>query len=129
MKKIVPLFFILFISMLFSSCIYIGDLPPEETYTFYFFNNTDMDIDDFWLEDRYGNRYYKINDGYACPVDSGEIQSIKQLRKKDYRVYFLKSNGKDYLSGYTTIDSDTTFKALDKNFYTGAPRTAEAIAE
>ena len=126
MKKIFPILLLSMILGVFSSCIII---PPEEsTYTFYLFNNSDYDIRDWYLIDEYDEIYSKNNDGYACPIDSGEISSIKDLKKRDYYLYFEYYDSVGYLNKRITnlfrLESDTTYKMIEKTFYEGKPRSA-----
>lgn len=126
MKKIIPILLLSMILGVFSSCIII---PPEEsTYTFYLFNNSDYDIRDWYLIDRNNNIYSKYDDGYACSLDSGEISSIKDLKERDYYLFFEYYDGLGHKNQYTTglfeLKSDTTYKVYDGNFYAGKPRSA-----
>ena len=129
MKRILPVLSILIITLFLSSCILIAKPIEEETYTFYFFNDTNKDVRDWYLIDEYGNEYSKIDDGLACPIDSGEIQSIKKLKKRLYQVYYEYYDRESHYTSYSPLDSDTTFRLSDLTFYVGAPRTAEAVAE
>lgn len=124
MKKIFYILITALVISLFSSCIIVAT-PEEPTYTFYFFNNDDYDIRDFYLEDEYGNTYSKKDDGYAEPVDVGEISSIKNLKAKEYRLYYQrKYSGQEFYTGYFYLDSDATYKVREKDIYSGKPRSA-----
>ena len=131
MKKIFPILLVTMILGLFSSCILITP-ESEETYRFYFFNNSEYEIRDWYLIDRSGNTYSKYNDGYACSIDSGEISSIKDLKKQDYKLYYeyyRSSHINSCETDYIEIYSDTTYKFKEDAFYDGAPRSAETVTE
>lgn len=124
MKK---LFSILALSMvigLFSSCVIVTHEETTPTYTFYFFNNSDYDIRDWYLLDKSGDPYYKHNDGYAEPVNEREISSIKDLKPGLYKVYYEYKNGSSHTTSYCDFTSDVTYKVYEDDFYKGKPRSA-----
>ena len=131
MKKIFSILLASMVIGLFSSCILVTP-ESETTYSFYFFNNTNNDVKDWMLIDKYGNTYSKYDDGYACPIESGEISSIKDIKERDYYLYCIYDEWpgySTYTSGYFELDGDTTFKLHEKSFYEGKPRSAEVTSE
>ena len=134
MKKLFSALIILVSVLMLSGCFfYVEDTssytPPK--YDFYFNNNTDYDVRDWYLEDRNGNRKSKINDGYACPIYSREISSIKDITKGDYRLYYEYYDNFDnlhkYYTNYIELNSDTTYKLQENTFISGKPRSAKGI--
>ena len=129
MKKLFSIFALTMVIGLFSSCIIVGvaQEPEPATYDFYFENDSDKDIRDWYLLDRNGNRYSKQNDGYACPIEYGDRSSIKNLRSRDYRVFYEKytnSSNTSYTQHYTgffTLDSDVTFYLDSTTISRGKP--------
>ena len=127
MKKLFSILALAMIIGLFSSCIIVATSEPEPeppTYTFYFFNDTNDDIRDWYLIDRKGKIYSKQNDGYACPIDEGEISSKKGLRQKDYLIFYEYEHGTKNKTSYFTLDSDTTFRLSNRSITSGKPRSA-----
>ena len=133
MKKFFSTILLLSAVLMFSSCIiYTNDddthyTPP--TYDFYFNNNSNYDVRDFYLEDRNGNKHSKINDGFACSVSKHEIQSITGLQRGEYRLYYeyydSLENLHKYYTNYIDLNSDTTYKLKEDDFISGTPRSAQ----
>lgn len=122
MKKIISVLLLALTLSLFSSCIIVADpdaLNQSPTYCFYFKNDRNIDIRDFYLEDRKGNVYSKGNgvDAYGC--EAGETLVIKNLERKDYKLFY--QYGYETLTefGWFTMDSDKTFVLSEKTLYKG----------
>lgn len=136
MKKIISVLILLASVMMLSGCFWVINDDEDysyQKYNFYFYNDSDYKIRDWYLEDVNHNQYSRVNDGYANPIESGELHTIKDLRKRDYRVFYEYLDAKDdkhqYYSNYFTLSSDTTFKVSDKHFHDGRPRSAESDVE
>ena len=122
MKKIISVLLLALTLSLFSSCIIIGDpdvFTPSYTYSFYFKNDTTRDIRDFYLEDRSGNTYSKGNGVNAYSCEAGETLVIKNLDKKDYKLYYQYGYETLKEFGWFTMDSDKTYVLSEDSLYKG----------
>ena len=130
MKKLFSILALAMVISLFSSCIIVAtEDKPDPTYSFYFFNNTDYEVRDWYLLDRKNNMYTKYDDNYACEIRSREISSISGLHERDYRVFYEYYDGigrkhQEY-TDYFELKSHTTYKLYENSFYEGKPRSAE----
>lgn len=125
MKKLFPVLLLAMIIGLFSSCIIVTNQDDSETtYTFYFFNNTNEIIRDWYLIDRNDHIYSVHGDGFAEEVKKGNISSIEGLKARDYKVFYEYENSGSYTSGFFSIRQDSTFKVSENNCYSGVPRSA-----
>lgn len=124
MKKLFSILALAMVIGVFSSCVIVTHEESTPTYTFYFFNNDDYDIRDWYLIDKSGNEYSKHSDGYAEPVNEGEISSIKDLKPRLYKVYYEYKNGESHTTPYCDLNSDITYKVYEDDFYKGKPRSA-----
>lgn len=123
MKKLFSALIILASVLMLSGCFfYVEDnsssyTPPK--YNFYFKNDTNKKIRDFYLEDRNGNRYSKgsVETAFAC--EAGETLVIKDLSNKDYLLIYQYEGSAPIEFGYFTIDSDKTFVLSEKRIYKG----------
>ena len=133
MKRLVSLLLIAYTAILLSSCVIVTNesVPePEPTYSFYFFNNSDYEVRDWYLLDKDNNQYSKNNDGYAVKVEGGEISKITGLKKRTYRVYYEYYDStnrfhKEY-TNYFDLDKDVTYKFVENTFYEGSPRSVQS---
>ena len=123
MKKLFSALIILASVLMLSGCFfYVEDnsssyTPPK--YSFYFKNNSSKDLRDFYLEDKDGNKYSKVNDGYANPINRGETLVIKNLEKKQYRIVYQTENYSFFTTEYFPMDSDKTYKVKEDELYRG----------
>lgn len=117
MKKIATIIMITLTAILLSSCVI--NVTPESTHSFYFYNDTNMDIRDWYLLDKDGKIYSVHKDGYAEPVAAGRYSHISGLKSKLYQVYYEYENGTEHKTGWFDINSDATFKPYDNKCYTG----------
>ena len=128
MKKIFSILTLAIVISLFSSCIIVAHNDPDPElfyYNFYFFNDTGNDIRDWYLVDRNGNRYSKVNDGYANRCDAHEISSIKNLLSRDYYIFYeYEYDHHQITTGYFNLNSDTTFRLSNAEITSGRPRNA-----
>lgn len=128
MKKIFSILLLALTLSLFTGCFFIVPESEEEpaTYSFYFKNDTSKYIRDFYLEDRNGNNYSKINDGKANPCERGETLLINNLQRRDYRVFYEYTYDDrepktyyQYTSDYFNLNSDKTYKVSSDEIYIG----------
>ena len=121
MKKIATIIMITLTAILLSGCVI--NYVPETTHTFYFYNNSNMNIRDWYLLDRDGKMYSVHNDGCAEPVEAGKYSRISGLRSKYYQVFYEYENRTQHTTGFFDINSDATFKTVDNRCYTGIKLT------
>ena len=121
MKKIATIIMITLTAILLSSCVI--NVTPESTHSFYFYNDTDRDIRDWYLIDEDKNIYSVHKDGYAEAVSAGRYSHISGLKTKYYRVFYETIYYESYKSDFFYIDSDATFKPSNKKCYTGIKLT------
>ena len=128
MKKIISVLFLALVVSLFSSCIIID---PNSKFTFYFYNDTNTDINDFYLRTTDDEGPYAKYKNKECPVEAGDVESIPNLEKDYYYVFYnVTVVGTDVIlctENCFYLNSDTTFRLKAKNFLSGAPRSAESI--
>lgn len=127
MKKIFSILTLAIIMSMLSSCIIVANNEPEPEplyYNFYFFNDTGVDIRDWYLIDRNGNKHSKINDGCANPCDAHEISSIRNLLNRDYRIFYEDVHYNQTTTSYFYLNSDTTFRLSNAEITSGRPRNA-----
>lgn len=117
MKKITTIIMLALTAVLLSSCVI--NVTPESTHSFYFYNDTNMDIRDWYLLDKDGKIYSVHKDGCAEPVGIGRYSHISGLKTKYYKVFYEYVNYASYTSGFFDITSDATFKTSDNKCYTG----------
>ena len=121
MKKIISVLILFAAVFMMSSCIIVaGDTDDEpSTYSFYFKNDTNKDIRDFYLEDRNGNKYTKGNGVNAYDCAAGETLVIKNLSVKDYILIYQYNYETPTEFGWFKMDSDKTFSLYEKCLYKG----------
>lgn len=113
MKKIFPLIVLLSSILLLSSCVII---ETHNTYSITFENDTRHDIDDWYVEDRYGHNYVKSTDYVS--IRRGGQSTIYDLHPADYRVRFSYYDDSYYFdSNYTYLNEDITFILSRNHFY------------
>ena len=125
MKKLIPLLLLLASILTLSGCVVVFDTSK---YTMFFENDTETQIDDWYLKDVAKHKY--TGSIYYYGVEPGETSSIDNLPQNFYRVYFgISSGGNDYYvhtENYVYLDSDTTFKLHNQSFHTTFIRSASS---
>ena len=85
----------------------------------YFYNNTDFDVDDWYVKNPDGEKFAKRT-YESVPVDAWETSSISNLPEDDYQVWWRYSVGYTdiflHSLGFVELEEDTTFKLKTKSF-------------
>ena len=84
----------------------------------YFYNNTSVDVDDWYVKDSDGYNHTKSD--YYYPVDAGEKKAISDLPEDYYEVWWCYTAGSFDLyfhSNAVYLDEDTTFKLKYQTFH------------
>lgn len=112
MKKIIPLFTILFATLMLSGCVIFW---PDEwyksstpKYKVYFHNQSStIDIEDWYLKDSSGTNHVKSSTD--APVSPGEVSCIDNLSGGYYTVYYRIGGVYYHTSASYHINSNSDF--------------------
>ena len=124
MKKILLLSLTLIAAALFSSCVVVhADVNIEPDYDITCYNNTNVPITD-WCVKRNDHCTY-ANSDYNCAVYAGERQTIEDLPRGSYQIFFTfrqrtKLHEWDYdETGHFDLDEDVTFYVAQREIHSG----------
>lgn len=109
-----------------SSCIINVN---HGTYKMYFDNNTNIDVDDWYVKDSDGDNHVKTKN--YNPVEAGERKSISDLPEDLYQVWYCYSlSNYDFYfhTNYVDLDEDTVYK-LRQDKFVSARNAANTGAE
>ena len=116
MKKLIPILIILSSILMLSGCEF-HYYRYNRSYTFYFNNDTDYNLRDWYLLDEYGNRYSESGDKYANPILKHNRKRLSNLSYGYYKVYYEFENKVPYESGLWLLNGDTEFSVSTNRAY------------
>ena len=154
MKKLIPILFLTVAAVMLSSCVIIH--PDDETdfcvekkekksttssstttnsttqhtsttnnkYTITFKNNTDYVVNEWFV--RKDNISVSSNSGYVHPICAHDFDTITNLEKGQYRIWFIISDEYCFRSENLYLDRDITYILIahTNSGYTSECRTA-----
>lgn len=117
MKKLIPILIIFSSILMLSGCEFHLH-PYRECFTFYFNNDTNYDLRDWYLLDEYGNRYSESKSIYANPISGNTTKALHNLNYGWYKVFYEFENKVSYTSDLWLLNSDTKFLVSQNRAYT-----------